>query len=852
MQKETAKRQAPSIAESKPNRLEALGILQPGLFLVSLLQLGLLCFLVIQLQVEQSLMLPLVLPIVLSGFLIHTVCPPNLRLPIFLTTGLVCLFYILGWGPGLLSLALFSLFFGILQLPASVRIRGILLAIAGLILGLIWAYKPTIIPGSSKLIPVIGSIFMFRASVYLYDVKHEKAPAPFLQRLAYFFMLPNIFFTLFPVVDYKVWRRSYYNRPAQEIYRKGIRWMIRGFFHLMLYRIIYYFIQPDPQMVFTLSGLAFYAFTTYALILRLSGIFHFATGILCLFGFNLPPVFHNYFLATGFSDLWRRINIYWRDYVMKVFYYPLYFRFRGMGNTSRLVVSTLAAFAITWFLHSFQWFWIRGSFPFHLTDTLFWAILGISVAANGVYQQKRANKKKGNSAQSPYLKTAIKSLQITGMLGFMSLLWTFWNSPTVSDWWELVSPIRTAAFAEWKMLALLLLLFYVLLFAGLLAFEQTRLKKWMEPDEHKPGSMIWGGLSLLVFLLLLYPPILEVFQPLTKKPVSHLYETRLSQADDALMVQGYYEDILIPNQFSSPLPELQQRPEDWVAFRDSDAARQLNYWPHQILKPNKSILFKGQPLSTNSHAMRDKEYSLEKPEGHYRIAIFGGSYVFGSGVSNEEVFEQVCEEKLNTDGEESPVYELLNFSVPGYHLLHLVYAVENNVERFNPDEVFVISQGVDFEKCYKIIKDTYEGGDTLGIPYIDRIVADFGISPGKKIRLKYDQIDSLSQLVVKKCLKRISNYCDKAGSTPVFVYWPRTKTMSGIQSNESADKSLHIAQKIGYKIINLIDVYDSHDPDELILASFDRHPNILGHKIFAERLYEVILKKDYHDPIPTE
>jgi elongation factor G len=47
-------------------------------------------------------------------------------------------------------------------------------------------------------------MFMFRLLVFLYDTRHDRARPPLVTTLAYFFPLPNVCFTFFPVVDFKV------------------------------------------------------------------------------------------------------------------------------------------------------------------------------------------------------------------------------------------------------------------------------------------------------------------------------------------------------------------------------------------------------------------------------------------------------------------------------------------------------------------------------------------------------------------------------------------------------------------------------------------------------------------------
>ena len=47
---------------------------------------------------------------------------------------------------------------------------------------------------------------------------------------------------------------------------------------------------------------------------------------------------------------------------MKVFYYPLSCPAAPLrGTTTAMVAATLVVFVITWLLHAYQWFWLRGA-----------------------------------------------------------------------------------------------------------------------------------------------------------------------------------------------------------------------------------------------------------------------------------------------------------------------------------------------------------------------------------------------------------------------------------------------------------------------------------------------------------
>ena len=248
-------------------------------------------------------------------------------------------------------------------------------------------------------------MFMFRLISYLYDLKHDPGLASIPRSLSYFFLLPNVCFPLFPVVDFKTFCRQYYNDDRHRIYMVGVQWIFRGVVQLILYRLVYHVLVLEPASVETIADLGQYLLWPYLLYLRVSGMFHIVVGILHLFGFNLPETHHSYFLASSFTDFWRRINIYWKDFMMKVFYYPAYFALRKRGETMALVLSTLVVFAVTWALHSYQTFWIQGSFLLAWNDVLFWTLLAALVVVNALHEWRRGRQRRLTDRALPWRDT---------------------------------------------------------------------------------------------------------------------------------------------------------------------------------------------------------------------------------------------------------------------------------------------------------------------------------------------------------------------------------------------------------------------------------------------------------------
>jgi lysophospholipase L1-like esterase len=82
---------------------------------------------------------------------------------------------------------------------------------------------------------------------------------------------------------------------------------------------------------------------------------------------------------------------------------------------------------------------------------------------------------------------------------------------------------------------------------------------------------------------------------------------------------------------------------------------------------NRSAFLMGVQVSTNSHGLRDREYSLAKPAGVYRIVMLGDSTTFGWGVPEDQTAAKILERELNKTS--SPVgqrFEVLNAGVGNY------------------------------------------------------------------------------------------------------------------------------------------------------------------------------------------
>ena len=227
-----------------------------------------------------------VMYLVAGGFVVNLLLPLAWRLRFFVALSLAGIFVVFGLSDGawMLGLGLVLIAACHLPIPFAARIAVVLALGAGFA-----ALRAGVVatPWTGAIWPILGSMFMFRLALYLRALKTAPAERGVAGTLAYFFMLPNLAFPLFPVIDYQTFHRTSYDKDEAGIYRTGMTWIARGLLHLVLYRLVYYNYLNDPVDVETLGDLAQFMLGTFLLYLRVSGQFHLITGLLHLFGFRL-------------------------------------------------------------------------------------------------------------------------------------------------------------------------------------------------------------------------------------------------------------------------------------------------------------------------------------------------------------------------------------------------------------------------------------------------------------------------------------------------------------------------------------------------------------------------------------
>ncbi|MGD9855100.1 MAG: hypothetical protein AB7U20_09145, partial [Planctomycetaceae bacterium] len=390
-------------------------------FLLVMLELALVWCLVSLFDIERRRHFLPVYCLIVGGFAVHAWLPRPFRLPFFALLSAACVPFVLGTTNGLWVLGIGGALIGVCYLPVGFRWRLLLLAAAAAVLVVLRGERP------SPVWPVLGSMFMFRLIVYVYSTRKAAQRPPWAESVSYFFLLPNACFPLFPVVDYRTFRDSWDSAEEWDTYQRGITWIVRGLAHLLLYRYIKAHLVPEAYELYDVPHLAWFMVTNYALYLQVSGQFHLITGLLHLFGFDLPRTHHHFFLASSFTDIWRRINIYWKDFLTKLFFFPAFYALRSRGAPigPATVLGVMCVFVATWLLHSWQTFWLLGRFPMTANDAALWLGVGVCVAANALLDARRGER----PPCAAWIEALSLSARTVSMFALVSLFWACWTKP---------------------------------------------------------------------------------------------------------------------------------------------------------------------------------------------------------------------------------------------------------------------------------------------------------------------------------------------------------------------------------------------------------------------------------------
>lgn len=131
-----------------------------------------------------------------------------------------------------------------------------------------------------------------------------------------------------------------------------------------------------------------------------AGIMHFKVGVWRVCGYRVDAYIQRPWAATNLTTLWPRLTYHYREFLVRAFYYPVFFRFFKGRRTVRVVAATLAAASfgnLVWG-HVPEALYYRGmeldNMLLMLRTWPYFLLLGLGISVSEIYLLRRRRTRK--------------------------------------------------------------------------------------------------------------------------------------------------------------------------------------------------------------------------------------------------------------------------------------------------------------------------------------------------------------------------------------------------------------------------------------------------------------------------
>jgi hypothetical protein len=366
-----------------------------------------------------------------------------------------------------------------------------------------------------------------------------------------------------------------------------------------------------------------------------------------------------------------------------------------------------------------------------------------------------------------------------------------------------------------------------------------------EPTSLRSARLCFAQ-SLLVLIVGLVPWPLDWAS--ARAMLDSTRSPELNRADREATAGGYYEG-LIGGDTDGSRSELARRllgkPSDWVRFDAANVAQQLGHdFLMFELTPNLRRTLFGHPFTTNSRGLRDREYAVEKPPGVYRIAVLGSSMDMGWGIGTESTYVNLLQDWLNLHAARRGLdrrFEVINFAVAAYSPMQRLEAFRRKAVDYDPDMVLYSATLLDTRLIEIHICDLLQSEIDLHYDFVRAAVEQAGVGGTDMAREPDGKLANKAAIKKKlqpyywslydQTLGRLADDCRSLGVPLGCLIIPRVGKADAPELRvEPVARLRGIAAHHSIPLFDLTGTFDHIDPAKLEVASWDDHPNTLGHR----------------------
>ena len=265
-------------------------------------------------------------------------------------------------------------------------------------------------------------------------------------------------------------------------------------------------------------------------------------------------------------------------------------------------------------------------------------------------------------------------------------------------------------------------------------------------------------------------------------------------------------------------------------------------------RPNGHAFLMGQDVQVSSQGLRDREFSLAKPPGTYRIMMLGDSTTFGWGVAANDTAAKVLERELNAAHVAGyDRFEVLNTGVGNYDTVQEMTYYKTAGRNFHPDLVVLVY----------FINDPEPVPVQRQIPFMDRsylvayvqnrwdgVLRRIGTRPDWRVYYSslYDDNKPGFQ-ACKAALRELADLTRADHAKLVVALLPELHQINrDYPFTPAHQKITSIVRAENVPVVELIDGLRNHGPEETLwITPLDDHPSVKAHALIAAQLRDVVL-----------
>lgn len=239
----------------------------------------------------------------------------------------------------------------------------------------------------------------------------------------------------------------------------------------------------------------------------------------------------------------------------------------------------------------------------------------------------------------------------------------------------------------------------------------------------------------------------------------------------------------------------------------------------------------------NSDTFNERyDYPVAKPKDVYRILALGDSFTFGHFVNTRDNWTEQLEDMLNARqpcGSEIK-YEVINLGERGYDVQYIAYRFKNRGKKYNPDLIIWHESGSGFDRIIELLYPLVGRNMEELTPQEKALVSEHpNADPAlwkavNELRQTHTK-DELFEQIYASWL----DFFETRGNKPVLI-----ATFSTLTPKDLAKLKYWTGQQPEVSLYTGIpNIYDLEG------GLPDGHPNVKGHTIIANSIYDSIVEE---------